>query len=605
MSKSAKQQKPQRSWIVELPWRRIVVILGITLVSVVLVVISLLQEPTLSVTCNWFESGQAAVQAESAPGPRPLQVILTGPKTRVPEVVSAAKSEGIELKPIRYCDVTYRGRRGLDSDLLPFPPKVLRNLTMHLYQIQGEPRPDLEKALETIDSIGSELGVSVDPNYLIGLLGQSACGEPYEVVGSPYEVVGSPYEVVGSPYEVVGSLGGLALPRADAAEFFWNQWAFQHIGIAPSPTDTLRDTGIAPTGAGVRVGVFDTSPFTESTRIEVEPTDGIPRAEAPVPWSPQAEPTTTVTVTFSIYYSYTLPSPPTDTSKLQDISDHGLYVAGLIRAVAPESEIEIYQVLNKYGCGSLFTLNEALYDFMAGVKRQRGTLGGAVINLSLGIHKPRTPIQDSVPGDGANQQSGVAAAQALDFLVEDEIESLRTAVLAAHNEGAVLVAAAGNDSYLASRDGQVLSPQIPAQYPFVIGVAASNAMRERSCFSNWGDVAAPGGDGGLNPQLAKDFEELAGLDCAPTANLCSGDCKDALISLVQDPQPGYAYWTGTSFSTPLVSGLAALVIDAAKSRAGCGPCNVSPNLVFDAIRCGSSTPDGVINVPATLYRCLP
>ena len=65
---------------------------------------------------------------------------------------------------------------------------------------------------------------------------------------------------------------------------------------------------------------------------------------------------------------------------------------------------------------------------------------------------------------------------------------------------------------------------------------------------------------------------------------------------------GYIFWSGTSFSTPLVSGLAALVLEIGRG-------GLSPQQVEDILKCGAvKTADpnlgaGVINVPATLACC--
>ncbi len=116
------------------------------------------------------------------------------------------------------------------------------------------------------------------------------------------------------------------------------------------------------------------------------------------------------------------------------------------------------------------------------------------------------------------------------------------------SEGVVIVAAAGNNASA--------RPQAPAAYPEVIGVAATNYERGLACFSNPGDVAAPGGDG----------EDVSGLDYCKVnmQNQCTGQggsCEDGIIGLVNnslstDTTPivtidkGYAYWAGTYLSGP-------------------------------------------------------
>jgi subtilisin family serine protease len=323
------------------------------------------------------------------------------------------------------------------------------------------------------------------------------------------------------------------------------------------------------------------------------------------------------------------------TTVTADIRDHGLFVASLIHAVAPESDIHLIRVLDQHGCGRLFNLNEALFRFVAEMEEDRGSLEGVVINLSLGVQKPRTDITVTPPNDESEVEQGDETAlppvniqidETLSVLVDDRVESLDAAVLLARARGALVVAAAGNDSFI---EPKALSPQLPAAYPYVIGVSASNVSRERACFSNWGDVSAPGGDSGHNQELKekllKELEDMGFaqekldyarehyFECLPRTDTdrCldgSGGCDDFLIGLTHYGHRGYSYWNGTSFSTPLVSGLAALVFDAGVSKPICPLLSsrwVRPEQVFDAIRCGAPTPDGVINVPATLFRCMP
>lgn len=78
-------------------------------------------------------------------------------------------------------------------------------------------------------------------------------------------------------------------------------------------------------------------------------------------------------------------------------SDHGPFVAGLVHAVAPESEIHLIQLLGENAYGDLDTLNTALDLFIhhrAGEHPGTGPpdpLTNTVINSSSGRPIPRSP----------------------------------------------------------------------------------------------------------------------------------------------------------------------------------------------------------------------
>ena len=172
---------------------------------------------------------------------------------------------------------------------------------------------------------------------------------------------------------------------------------------------------------------------------------------------------------------------------------------------------------------------------------------------------------------------------------EVPVTALRCLVDFATDHGAIIVAAAGNES-------PQHAAQIPALWPRVIGVGASNLplpgeLPSHSCYSNRGDVYAPGGDGDQA--------------CTPQLSQCAiqpiSECGYGLISLVTSQTSAggaasgratpyeYAHWVGTSFSTPLVSGLVAYYLED-----GTNPHNMASFL--DTARQVGGQP-GVVTIP--------
>jgi hypothetical protein len=559
------------------------------------------------------------------------EVVMFGPRQEVDEAVGVIGEEvGAELTAIRDCNLGFVRRllrRGeVDPEQFPFSAGQQRRLVLRAYHIQAnqpiaQPAQD-QLVVDVVNAVNSQYAdqqVYADPNYLTGVLGQNQCGSGHSPGGSPHSPGGSPFEAfmngtdedqgtsgtpgVGSSGHSPGGSPFAQVPDDAPEEMFWGQWALEHIGVGPSTQASTLSGSSLPTGRGVQVAVFDTSPFTPTQEVDFN-TSGVihqdpnSRFIAVTTASNQPE-------ELELKVSYTDPKllaalePVTPTT---NVVDHGLFVSGLVHAVAPESEIELIQVLNRRGCGDLQTLNESLMQFITQKHRERGSLKGTVISLSLGIHKPRS-IDKSEP-EQVIEASGDLDVNNLNILRADRLESLEGILYVAGQEGAVTVAASGNES----TQDKALPMHVPADYPFVVGVSASNISRQRACFSNAGDVAAPGGDGAPDDKYPDRFP------CTPQLSECSGDCEWGVISLALEPvqstpitdlaRPSvrYVYWSGTSFSTPLVSGLAALALDASHEAGGS---YAAPDQIFAAIRCGALAPDGIISVPATLERCLP
>jgi len=158
---------------------------------------------------------------------------------------------------------------------------------------------------------------------------------------------------------------------------------------------------------------------------------------------------------------------------------HGTMVAGIIAEVAPGAQILPIRVLNGDGNGTVLGVLRGL-DYAI-------SRGAHVINMSFGASENSPALED-----------GLATL---------------------HDEGVILVAAAGNDN--AKR------VNYPAAYRHVIAVTSIEGTKHKSSYANFGKEIAVG---------------------APGTGIRSTYINN-----------GYACWSGTSFSTSFVSAEAALV----------------------------------------------
>lgn len=193
----------------------------------------------------------------------------------------------------------------------------------------------------------------------------------------------------------------------------------------------------------------------------------------------------------------------TSSPVVNDIHGHGTHVAGIIAAcadnglgivgVAPQSQLLNVKVAGDDGrCQASAVANGIIWAV---------DNGAVVINISIELREPS--------------------------------EELEEAVNYAWNNGAIIVAAAGN--------GGTQSPVYPAYYEHVIAVAATeqdDTLAMLSNYGEWVDMAAPG------------FEIYSTL-----------------------PGNEYGYKTGTSFATAYVSGLAAILFDTLTDTNGNGYLN--------------------------------
>ncbi|MGZ6384128.1 MAG: S8 family serine peptidase [Ktedonobacteraceae bacterium] len=256
------------------------------------------------------------------------------------------------------------------------------------------------------------------------------------------------------------------------------------------------------------------------------------------------------------------------------MQDHGLFVAGIVRDIAPNSHVECVRVLNDFCAGDLPSLTKALesihnrmLQYNPDDNYHKGDLfkKPVVVNLSLVI-----PDDGDVNGRHLNN---------LDLSRVNLLKSIQSLV----DQGALIAASAGNEGDLryppANPMGIRPSALCPAAFAYnglirhndrLIPVGAVDKNGNPASYSCYPGSLGIATFGGEVPQVfkqdksgcytkAEDIDAVIGIytslsypsllleDCQPTYPVPNADA--------------WAYWVGTSFSTPIISGVTARTLE--------------------------------------------
>jgi hypothetical protein len=263
------------------------------------------------------------------------------------------------------------------------------------------------------------------------------------------------------------------------------------------------------------------------------------------------------------------------------MSDHGLFVAGIIHSLASNARIHLFQVLNRYGMGSLSVIARGLEKVIA-----EYPTGNLLVNMSLTLEFPLEEAHINT-GDQVGRELGMkilsqkrpgfvewicmlinwickmielifhirlSGCEASWF--ERQALPLLSICRSVSILGSDIIAAAGNKRQRGQRRPHA---QYPAAFPDVLGVGAlpreqnppgPNTRMAAASYSNFSDrpdgsgIATLGGEPGAGNGIlgiyVGDFPPPQNVSRPPTPSL-----------------NGWAYWCGTSFATAVMTGMTA------------------------------------------------
>jgi hypothetical protein len=237
------------------------------------------------------------------------------------------------------------------------------------------------------------------------------------------------------------------------------------------------------------------------------------------------------------------------------MTDHGLFIAGIIHSIVPKAEIHLIEVLNQYGVGDFTSFAQGLLKVFTEIF-QPDRLG--VVNCSFMFETPRHDNHCRHLGQIDDPDSEFEGA-VREFTKSDQATQLTLEFLFAqlYGLGKQAIAAAGND---AKKDDKARTPaRYPAALKSVRGVGALPKSLEKlptgkyrtSVFSNLSESPD------VNGVVTRGIGTLGGEegDGNGVLGLYLGEFPDGSRN-----DSKWAWWAGTSFATPILTGAVASIL---------------------------------------------
>jgi len=246
------------------------------------------------------------------------------------------------------------------------------------------------------------------------------------------------------------------------------------------------------------------------------------------------------------------------------MSDHGLFVAGIINSIAPEAELHLYEVLNRFGVGLIETVADGLARALE--MRNANPDQRLIVNCSLMLGAPEAT---------AMQRGGDDFARLFSTVVFNwMIAPIQAIITLLDGAGVSVVAAAGNDAhdepasqrprvrYPAACDGATAVGAVPRGDGGANGWKAATYSNEPNRRAGrhskrHGYLTLGGEEGPNQGVLGIYLDDWPGTQrTAPASNHAHTFDHEYQYEVPNDT--GWAWWAGTSFATPIITGLLAL-----------------------------------------------
>jgi hypothetical protein len=247
--------------------------------------------------------------------------------------------------------------------------------------------------------------------------------------------------------------------------------------------------------------------------------------------------------------------------------DHGLFVAGIVRDIAPAADIRLIRVLNDVGVGDLAGLTNVLRSLPDLLLTGADANKRLIVNLSLMVNVP--PHADALSFWFPHAARDLATLSAHWGDIGERLQAthagLAETIAWLAEQDILVVAAAGNDALEApSRPEPRLPARYETAYDSVLAVAAVSKGTAPAGFSNRGNLSWSGnGVATFGGNARKAADGPPQIEQDPAGAPGDLDAPIGIFSAERLPlhggpnETGWVYWAGTSFSTPIISGLAA------------------------------------------------